>query len=154
MLFLCEKWVFAPPGRLQEGQGAGLEARLISLICIQMRMAVTQVAEKSLHGKESQMPSSPKSGGRVISSGIRKMTCLMRLRNIDLDALPIDWNRVVETIWKPTNQKHSMPVCRAVQVRLMSDSSVVKARAMTPGKVMANAAPAQQMIVDAVAASR
>ena len=39
-----------------------------------------------------------------MSNGIRNITCLMRLRNIDFPAMPMDWNRVVDTIWKPTGQ--------------------------------------------------
>lgn len=59
---------------------------------------VTTVAKASDVGNEAHTPSRPIVLGSVINSGIRNITCLMRLRNIDLPAMPIDWNSVVDTI--------------------------------------------------------
>ena len=90
------------------------------------------VAITSLDGNESQTPSSPSRSGSVSRSGIRNITWRVRLRNIDFPALPIDWKKVVATIWKPTAQNASSDKESAREVTAISVGSVVNARAMSP----------------------
>lgn len=58
---------------------------------------VTTVAHMSLRGNDDHTPSRCHIRGSQSNSGIKNMTCRVRLRNIDLPTLPMDWNRVVET---------------------------------------------------------
>lgn len=56
------------------------------------------VETKSLIGIAHQTPFIPIEWGRIISNGVRRMTCRISERNIDFFALPIDWKKLEETI--------------------------------------------------------
>ena len=119
------------------------------LNCHATIIMVTTVAKRSEVGNDAHTPLSPYMRGSVSNSGIRKITWRIRLRNIDFPALPIDWNRVVETIWKPTTQNASSDMCSELTVAAISSLSVVKAIAMMSGNSIPTAAPVEVTTVPA-----
>ena len=61
------------------------------------------------------------------------MICRVRLRNIDLPAIPSDWKKLVDTIWNPTPQNMSVVIVKPCTVAAINPASVVNARAMYCG---------------------
>ena len=66
-------------------------------------MAVAIVSET---GMAIHIPFKAYIRGKISSNGIRNMTCRVKLRKMDLEAIPKDWNRLVVTIWNPTIDAH------------------------------------------------
>ena len=57
-------------------------------------MAVAIVSET---GMAIHIPFKAYIRGKISSNGIRNMTCRVKLRKMDLEAIPKDWNRLVVT---------------------------------------------------------
>jgi hypothetical protein len=77
---------------------------------------VTAKAIRSEIGNESHTPSTPILAGNHINNGIRKITCLARLRNIAFHGEPILWKRHVEIIGNPTTENAHKEWCRQLTV--------------------------------------
>ena len=100
------------------------------LSVLQSNNRVMAVAIVSETGMAIHIPFKAYIRGKISSNGIRNMTCRVKLRKMDLEAIPKDWNRLVVTIWNPTsgNTPITMRIpCMATSMRFVS---VVKARIM------------------------
>ena len=107
-------------------------------------MAVAIVSET---GMAIHIPFKAYIRGKISSNGIRNMTCRVKLRKMDLEAIPKDWNRLVVTIWNPTigNTPITMRIpCMATSMRFVS---VVKARILYYVKKVEPIHPAVQQMV-------
>ena len=75
------------------------------------------------------------SSGIISASGIRNSTCLVRLRKIDLPAMPMEVKKLPATIWNPTSNidEASMRIGRTVCS--ISTSSWVNSRTIHRGTI-------------------
>ena len=73
-----------------------------------MMIQVTTKATVSLAGNAAQTPSTPMTGGSMMSSGRRKIICRDNERKMLILALPIDWKKLVMTACEPINGNTSM----------------------------------------------
>lgn len=115
--------------------------------CHIISIPVTMVAITSDDGKENHTPSNLKKCGSVNSRGIKNITCRVRLRNIDLPAIPRDWKKLVATIWNPTIQNINVLIFNPWAVASISVWSFVNARAIHSGKSEAVMVPSEHIIV-------
>ena len=102
---------------------------LNSFRCIKSTHTVIKVAIPSAVGDADHPPSRPHILGNNKIAGIKNNTCRERLKNIDMDAFPIDWKKFVMTICAPTMGNIIMVILSPTEETSIRCVSVVNALA-------------------------
>ena len=90
-------------------------------------------AHRSAQGIAHHAPSSPKTGGKRMMKGIRKMIWRESARKMETFALPMDWKKLEVTTWNPTMNTIPQHIRIARAVSRITSWLSVKARAMYSG---------------------
>ena len=85
-------------------------------------------------GMEDQAPVRPKMGGRINRQGTRNKNWRVRLRNMDIFALPMDWKKLVITIWEPMIGNIVTDIRSALVAIACNSMSVVNMEAINDGR--------------------